>query len=93
MDGLFPRRVMRCFQVPDYRATSSITFSCLVAEPRGCFLPNYSREVLVLYRKRTGAMILENGADSHAGSHLIQRLEGSRPDLAGQLLMGTESKK
>jgi hypothetical protein len=36
-----------------------------------------SREVLVLYRKRTGAMLLRNGVYSHAGSLLIQRLEGS----------------
>lgn len=34
-------------------------------------------EVLVLYRKRTGAMLLRNGVYSHAGSLLIQRLEGS----------------
>ncbi len=34
-------------------------------------------QVLVLYRKRTGAMLLRNGVYSHAGSLLIQRLEGS----------------
>ena len=38
---------------------------------------DYSCEVLVLYRKRTGAMLLRNGVYSHAGSLLIQRLEGS----------------
>ena len=31
----------------------------------------------MLYRKRTGAMLLRNGVNSHAGSLLIQRLEGS----------------
>src|ERR1035438_2276919 len=35
------------------------------------------QKVLVLYRKRTGAMLLRNGVYSHAGSLLIQRLEGS----------------
>ena len=47
------------------------------SSPERVVVHHYSREVLVLYRKRTGAMLLRNGVYSHAGSLLIQRLEGS----------------
>jgi hypothetical protein len=46
------------------------------------------REVLGLYRKHSGEMGFGYVGMASAKAFLIQRLEGSRPDLAGQLLIG-----
>jgi hypothetical protein len=55
-------------------------------------LSDYSREVLVLYRKRSGEEMLGSAECQSAGAFSIQRLEGSRYESFELWILNSDSR-